>query len=162
GRDVAVLQEPGEAEPDGDPGGDPPVVADDEVPPEAAERAHTLHAGTAAALSAAFLRRRARVSASETSATYATTPSTATSAPGKPPPRPHRAQKMPTRVSSTRPPNLGAFSGPRSSGPRTASPTATTSTTAAAAAAAARPSRPCVEPKVITMKATSSPSSRTP
>src|SRR5262245_26121173 len=69
---------------------------------------------------------------------------------------------MPKLVNSTPTTNLSSFSGTRSSGARTASPTATTSTTAAAAAAAARPSRPCVEPKVITMNATSSPSSSTP
>ena len=58
--------------------------------------------------------------------------------------------------------NLIVFSGTRESGPCASSPAATTSTTAAAAPSAASASCPCALPKAITMKTTSSPSSRTP
>ena len=59
-------------------------------------------------------------------------------------------------------PNLSVFSGTRASGARTAMPMPATSTSAAAAPAAASGMLPCVLPKVSTMNATSSPSSRTP
>ena len=39
-----MCEKGGDCEPDGDAGSDAPVVADDEVPPEAAERAEALHA----------------------------------------------------------------------------------------------------------------------
>src|SRR5262249_27504838 len=156
GRDVAALQHPGQPEPDGEPRGDAPVVADDEVPPEPPERTHALHACAATArVSAAFRRRSARVSASDTRPTYATIARTATSEPGQSTPAPSPAQKIPKLVSRTPTVNLSAFSGTRASGARTASPTAMTTKTAAAAAAAARPRRLCVLPKVITMNATS-------
>ena len=77
-------------------------------------------------------------------------------------PHPRRPRTSPKLVSRTPTANLIVFSGTRSSGARTTSPTAMTSTTAAAAAAAAQPSRPCVAPNVTTMKTTSSPSSSTP
>src|SRR5262249_831111 len=42
-RDVQVLDEPRQPEPDGKPPGDTPVSADDEVPPEPAERPDAAH-----------------------------------------------------------------------------------------------------------------------
>src|SRR5262245_27207664 len=72
GRDLAVRQQPGEAEPYRQACSDVPVVAHDEVPPETAERPDASHAWAAAGVSAAFRRRSTRVSANETSATYAT------------------------------------------------------------------------------------------
>ena len=57
-----MLEQPGEREGDGEAGGDPPIVADEEVPPETAERADVPHPRAAA-------QARARAAAGEARAT---------------------------------------------------------------------------------------------
>ena len=69
---------------------------------------------------------------------------------------------MPKVVSITPTANFIEFSGTRLSGAWIATPTPATMTSAAAAPAAARGMLPWVLPKVRTMKATSSPSRKTP
>jgi len=58
--------------------------------------------------------------------------------------------------------NFIVFSGTRDNGARTATPMAATTSTAATAPAAARPRFCWLAPKVMAMKTTSRPSSRTP
>src|SRR4051812_2117236 len=158
-----MLEQPGERERDGKAGGHAPVVADDEVPPEAGERAQVLHPlASTGSRAAGRLRRSSRVRPKETRPTKAMTARIATSPPGHSTPAPSPPQKIPKLVSMTPTANLSVFSGTRSSGPRTTKPATTTTTTALAAAAAASPSRPCVAPKLTTTKATSRPSRRTP
>src|SRR5580765_8351390 len=156
-------EQPGEREGDREAGGDPPIVADEEVPPETADRADVLHPrASCAGPSACRLRRSARTRTNEYRPTKPITPRIARSPPGQSTPAPSPPQKIPKLVSNTPTANLSVFSGTRASGPRTTKPATTTATTAAAAAAAARPRRPWVAPKVTTMKATSRPSSSTP
>src|SRR6266511_3005304 len=144
------------------PGGDAPVVADDEVPPESSERAEVAHALAPAGTGTRRWRRRTRTSANETTLRNAITPSRDSSSPGQSTTAPSAPQKQPKLVSRRPTANLIVFSGTRVSGPRASTPPATTSTSAAAAPPAARPSRPCALPNEITMKTTSRPSSRTP
>src|SRR6267154_835084 len=136
--DVVVCKQPGESERDGEAHRDAPVVAHDEVPPEASEASHVAHARAPAGSSTTRRRRRTRTSTAATSPRNPAMPSTAKSEPGHSTPAPSPPQKMPKLVSRTPTTNLSEFSGTRSSGPRTARPTATTSTTAAVAAADAR------------------------
>jgi hypothetical protein len=69
---------------------------------------------------------------------------------------------MPNEVSMMPTANFNAFSGTRASGARTSTPVTATTTTAAAAPITAAPTLCWLAPNVITMKTTSSPSSRTP
>src|SRR3954452_16432742 len=101
---------------------DPPVVAHDEVEPEARESLQVPHAYTG--------RRRRR--SSETNASEASTTKTrrtgrAASSPGQWPPTPSCDQKIPNVVRSAPTENLSVFSGTRDSGARAAAPTAPTS-----------------------------------
>src|SRR6266508_5690509 len=157
-----VRQECGERESDRDACGHAPVVADDEVPPEAAERAEILHASAPAVTRIVRLRRSAPTSTRETSPKNAITASSESSSPGQSTPAPSAPQKQPKLVSRRPTAYLIVFSGTCSSGPRARTPAPTTSTKAAAAPAAARPILFWALPKEITMKTTSSPSSRTP
>ena len=77
-------------------------------------------------------------------------------------PAPSADQKIPKVVSMTPTANFIVFSGTRASGARTATPTTADEHDRAAAPAAASGMLPCVLPKVRTMKATSSPSRKTP
>src|SRR5207244_3384704 len=147
-----VVEQRDESDRDGDARGDPPVVADDEVPPEACEPLHA---------TAASRRRRRRSSptrTSETSRTKARTTGRAASPSGQPAPAPAVAQKIPNVVNLDPTANFIAFSGTRASGARAATPAAATSTTAAAAPSAGNPMLPWVDPKPSTMKTTSRPS----
>src|SRR5204862_432663 len=137
---------------------DEPVVADHELPPEAAEGCEVLHAGTASSRS----RRSSRTTANEKSATKPSTPRSAASEPGQSAPAPSTDQKIPNVVSMTPTANFIAFSGARASGARTATPIPATSTSAPAAPAAASGIDPCALPPVRTRNTTSRPSSRTP
>ena len=69
---------------------------------------------------------------------------------------------MPNVVSITPTANFSVFSGTRASGARTSTPTTATMTSATPAATAASGMLPSELPKVITMNATSRPSSSTP
>src|SRR5207342_1493705 len=66
--DAVVGEQVRDPESDGYAGGNVPVVADDEVPPEAAECAEVSHAPAPAVTGRSRLRRSARTSTSETSA----------------------------------------------------------------------------------------------
>ena len=88
--------------------------------------------------------------------------SSESSSPGQSAPAPSAPQKQPKLVSSRPTANLIVFSGTRCSGPRASTPATTTTTSATTAPTIATSSRPCALPNVITMKTTSSPSSRTP
>src|SRR3954454_4088188 len=160
--DALVREQRGQPERNCETRRDTPVVANDEVPPEERERPEVLHALTSAARSVGRRRRSRRTSANETAATKVTRPSSESSSPGHSTPAPSAPQKQPKLVSSSPTANLIVFSGTRSSGPRASAPTATTRTSAAPAPAAASPRRPWALPKEMTMKTTSSPSSRTP
>ena len=150
------------AERDRDAGGDAPVVADDEVPPEAAERAEVPHASAPAATSCDRRRRSARTSANETSAEEGDHAEQRELVAGPvdagalgAPEAAEARQQQPDR-------ELDRVLGHARERPVREHPATTTTTSAAAAPAAASPSRPCALPKAITMKATSRPSSRTP
>src|SRR5205823_14504566 len=133
-----------------------PVVAHDEVPPEMAEGADAAHAkATRRRLSEATAPKESRT-------TNASTPGNDALSPGQCAPAPSADQKIPNVVSITPTANLSEFSGTRVSGPRTSTPTTATSTRAMPAPSAARSILPWALPKVMTMNATSSPSSRTP
>src|SRR5262249_28285362 len=105
-----------------------PVVADDEVPEEPAQRAQPVHVcATASAAAPRVLRdprRAATTSARENVSTHGTITSRATSSPGQLAPAPSAPQKVPKLVSITPTPNLRVFSGTRPSGPWTISPAA--------------------------------------
>ena len=74
-------------------------------------------------------------------------------------PTPSPAQNVPNDVSITPTVNLSVFSGTRLSGCRTSAPMVTTATRATVAPAAATAVAPWFAPSVITMNATSRPSS---
>src|SRR6185436_4052099 len=162
GVDVVVDQNRDQADGDCNARGHRPVVAHDEVPPEAAERDDVLHALAPAGLSSSRRRRSARTSSHEKALRKATRASSESSSPGQSAPAPSALQKQPKLVSSRPTANLIVFSGTRSSGPRARTPATTTTTSAATAPTIATSSRPWALPKVITMKTTSSPSSSTP
>src|SRR5438034_10884976 len=119
-----------------------PVVADDEVPPEAPERPQPPHAPAPAVTVARRWRRSRRTSPYESSHTNPTTPSSDSSSPGQATPAPSAAQKQPKLVSITPTVYLIVFSGTRSSGLRTSTPTTATRATATAAPAIATSNRP--------------------
>src|SRR3954447_19656299 len=75
---------------------------------------------------------------------------------------PSTVQKTPKLVSITPTASASAFSGTRESGWRATAAAITTTTNAAAAAAAASATEPCAAPRVSTITATSSSSTRTP
>src|SRR6476659_6145154 len=131
-------EEGGDCEPEGDAGCDEPVVADDEVPPERAERADVLHAPAPTGSAAIRCRRSWRTSTNDTRPRKARMARIAASEPGQLTPAPSPPQKTPKLVRSNPTTNLMVFSGTRSSGDRTATPAMTTSTTALSAAAAAK------------------------
>src|SRR5690348_9155397 len=135
--------------------GDVPVVADDEAPDGQRGAAHQ----TAGAPARRVL--RSRTIASETARISSRSGARAASPPGHEVPTPSVLQKTPKVVSSTPTANFIAFSGTRARGARAAIPASRTTMTASAAAAAARGISPRLAPKVTTMNATSSPSSRT-
>src|SRR5437868_531594 len=141
---------------------DAQVVADDEVPPEESEGPDVAHAGASIGATASRRRRSTRTNMNEAAPRNASTPSSESSSPGQSTPAPSAPQKQPKVVSSRPTTNLIVFSGTRSSGPRAKTPAPITSTNAAAAPAEASPIRPWALPNEITMKTTSSPSSRTP
>src|SRR5215470_2334277 len=143
----------------------PPVVTNDEVVPERAERAQpAAHRATSftSAGASARARRSSAVYPSATSTTTGTSTSRAASFPGQDAPAPSAPQKIPNEVSMTPTANFRLFSGTRDSGVCTTTPTTATTTTAAAALRAARPTLFWLAPKVMAMKTTSSPSSSTP
>src|SRR5258706_10295483 len=80
--DVAVRKQPGESERDGEADGNAPVVADDEIPPEASEASHVAHARAPAGSSTMRRRRRTRTSTAATRPGNPAMPSTAKSDPG--------------------------------------------------------------------------------
>src|SRR5215472_19184159 len=142
-----------------------PVVTDDEVVPERAERAQPApHRATSLtpAGAGARVRRSSAVYPSATSTTKGTSTSRAASFPGQDTPAPSAPQKMPNEVSMTPTANFSVFSGTRASGACTTTPTMATTTTAATALSAARPTFPWLAPNVMAMNTTSSPSSSTP
>src|SRR5437764_2933172 len=151
--DTVVCEPIGRRQRDGDARGDAPVVADDEVDPEAEE---TLHVG------ASLRRRRPATNVKENARTAARTTGSAASSPGQRAPAPSVLQKIPNVVSIVPTANFSAFSGTRERGARTATPTAATRKTAIAAPRAASGMLPCVEPNVRTINATSRPSRKTP
>src|SRR6478735_8272981 len=155
-------EEGGDCEPEGAAGCDAPVVADDEVPPERAERADVLHAPAPSGSAACRCRRSWRTSATDRRLRKPRMARIAASEPGQLTPAPSPPQKMPKLVRSSPTANLMVFSGTRSSGDRTAIPAITTSATAVTAAAAANAILPGAAPKVTTMNTISSPSSNTP
>src|SRR6266542_2176414 len=128
---AVVRQECGERESDRNACGDAPVVADDEVPPEAAERAEILHASAPAVTRIVRLRRSERTSTSETSPKNPIPASRESSSPGQSTPAPSAPQKQPKLVSRRPTTNLIVFSGTRESGPRARIPATTTTTNAA-------------------------------
>src|SRR5580704_4147387 len=154
-----------------------PVIADDEVVPERADRTQPpphrapsgvgrapgpVPPGPAGASAAARDRRSSAAYPSDTAAITGTITSSAASPPGQATPAPSAPQKVPNDVSMMPTANFMAFSGTRASGARTAIPIPATVTTAAAAARAARPRFPWLSPNVIAMNTTSRPSSSTP
>src|SRR5262249_11927316 len=110
GVDAPVRQYRRQTERDRDAGRDPPVVADDEVPPETAERAQTAHAPASAGTSRCR-RRNAWTQAKETNPKNASTPRIESSSPGQSTPTPSAAQKQPNVVRSRPTVNLIVFSG---------------------------------------------------
>src|SRR3954447_14034063 len=144
--------------------GEAPVVADDEVPPEAGERSEVPHADAGSTSSGLRSRRR------RSHKTMAPVPPTvsasrtmiAASPRGQRTPAPSPAQNIPKVVSMAPTANFIVFSGTRLSGRWTNTPARSTTTAAAAAPSAASPTLCCAPPKVTTMNATSRPSSRTP
>src|SRR5439155_1494189 len=146
----------GGADGEHDAGGGAPVVADDEVPPELAERADAPHAN------AGRLRLSVATAANESAQTKTRTTGRDASSPGQSAPAPSADQKIPNVVNITPTANFSVFSGTRASGARTSTPTTATSTSAIPAPRAARAMLPCALPNVSTMNATSSPSSSTP
>src|SRR6516225_3862327 len=112
--DALVREEPHERERHREPDGDAPVVPDDEVPPEAAERRDVLHALLSAGFRAVRRRLSERVSANDTSAMNATMPKIARSDPGQSTPAPSPPQKTPKLVRSRPTAYLSVFSGTRS------------------------------------------------
>src|SRR5262249_14563387 len=147
-------QEGGRANDPHHPSRDGPIVANDEVVPEASEPTNALHAVLVSSVGAA-VRRNHLVSPSDASATNAMTATSDASLPGHARPAPSPLQKIPNAVSITPTPNFSVFSGTRESGAWTAAPTTSTATSAIAAPAAARPTWCCAPPNVMTMKATS-------
>src|SRR4249919_4321987 len=139
GVDAKAGQDSGEHEPEADRRRDDPIVADDEVPPETAKRAHVAHAPAPAVAAERRWRRRERTRPKESAPTNAITARRDSSSPGQSTPAPSAAQKMPKLVSRRPTANLIVFSGTRSRGPRASSPAATTITTAAAAPRTAGP-----------------------
>src|SRR6266702_4213327 len=140
----------GHAERDRDARCGQPVVADDEVPPEAAERGKpTAHAIATRACRA----RSTPTSVADQRITNARTPRIAASPPGQSAPAPSADQKIPQVVSMIPTANFIVFTGTRASGARASTPTSATSNTAATAPAAASGIDPCVLPKVRTMNA---------
>ena len=113
----SCVEQRGQRERDRDACGDAPVVADDEVPPEAAERAEIPHASAPAVTRTVRRRRSARTSTSETTPKNAITASSESSSPGQSTPAPSAPQKQPKLVSSSPTANLIVFSGTRESGP---------------------------------------------
>src|SRR4051812_29777559 len=113
-----------------------PVVADHEVPPEAAKRPDAAHA------SATRLRRRSVTAEYDMSTTKTRTPRREALSPGQSTPAPSAAQKMPNDVNITPTANFSVFSGTRASGARTTMPTTATRTRAIPAPSAARPMFP--------------------
>src|SRR5258708_6946503 len=142
--------------------GDEPVVADDEVVPEAHERDDVAHAG-APACAASRARRSSLTAAIEVSDSSARITSSAASLPGHDTPAPSALQNVPKVVSRSPTANFSVFSGTWLRGARTTTPTATTIRSAAPAAAAAI-ATPWLRaaPNVITMKAPPSPSRKPP
>src|SRR5262249_32346159 len=145
GRDAVVGEAGAEADRDREADGNAPVVADDEVPPEAGEAADRPHASTARRRSRR--RWRSRTAPSDTSARKPRIARSAPSPPGQLAPAPSVAQNVPNVVSRSPTPNFSVFSGTRASGARTSSPTPPTTTSADAAAIAASPTRPSLLPK---------------
>ena len=88
--------------------------------------------------------------------------SSAASPPGQSAPAPSAPQNIPYDVSITPTANFIVFSGTRASGACSARPATTTAAIATPAAAAARPTSCWLAPNVMTMNATSRPSSSTP
>src|SRR5882757_1767054 len=129
----------GQPEDGDDPGGDAPVIPDDEIGEDRQDRAQGLHritsagsgragparAGSARAGRAARARPRAARPMTAISA------SNAPSAPGQLTPAASPLQNTPKAVSMTPTRNFRVFSGTRVSGARTAKPAALTRTTAA-------------------------------
>src|SRR5512133_512426 len=160
--DLVVGQDRHERERERDTRSHRPVVAHDEIPPELAEGLHVSHALASASLSSSRRRLSAHTISHEQPPRKAISASSESSSPGQSAPAPSAPQKQPKLVSSRPTANLMVFSGTRCSGPRARTPATTTTTSATTAATIATSSRPCALPNVITMKTTSSPSSRTP
>src|SRR6185437_4732730 len=153
GGDVGVGDERGSAESDGDPGVHPPVVPDDEVPPEEAERRQAVHVAAPDCAGLAWPRIHL-VRAAATTPRKTRITGRARSEPGQLTPRPSPAQNTPNVVRRSPTTNLIVFSGTRASGARMTRPAARTTTRASAAATTATSIRRCVPPKVTTMNAT--------
>src|SRR5262249_36552140 len=137
--------------------GETPVVADDEVVPEAQEPSRESHA-PAGRISGVGTRRRPRATTAYDSARTKTIRARmAASAPGHDTPAPSPIQNIPNALSITPTPNFRAFSGTRLNGACTTAPAIKTTTRAATAASEARPTSCWLPPKVTTMNATSSP-----
>src|SRR6476620_11018717 len=144
-----------------DAGRNAPVVADDEVEPEAQERDDMLHDATWACCAdspATRSRPRTRTASSDTAVSSARIAGSAASSPGHVAPAPSAPQNTPNVVNRSPTANLRVFSGARATAPATAT---TTKAAPAAAAARATPAS-LVAPNVMTMKATSRPSRNTP
>src|SRR5262249_40006334 len=115
---------------------DRPVVADDEVVPEAAEPREVLDD---AANSSGATMRNSATSPNDNATTNAMTTSSDASAPGHDTPAPSAPQKMPNDVSMTPTANFKVFSGTRDSGACTLIPATSTTTSAPSAPSAASP-----------------------
>src|SRR5579884_648803 len=148
---------------DGDADRRRPVVADDEVVPEAQEPRDVRHGTTSPPIRLRAPRpRNAPTRPSANSATTAMTGRSDASPPGQCPPRPSVDQNTPKLVSMTPTTNFIEFSGTRVSGRCNHTPTPPTTTRARSAPADAVRTLPCAPPTVSTMNATSRPSRNTP
>src|SRR5262245_46709102 len=101
---------------DHDARGDPPVVTDDEVVPEAGEIPQERHASTTCGSEAGTVRRSTSTSTNAVAMTNAIRTRIARSAPGHSTPAPSPDQKIPNDVSMIPTPNFSVFSGTRLSG----------------------------------------------
>ena len=112
-----------DGDPEHDARGDPPVVADDEVPPEAAERLTRASPGPTGSAAAP----QARDQGERDEQDEGEDPGSAASEPGQCAPAPSAVQKIPNVVSITPTANFIAFSGTRASGRPHGEPDAVTS-----------------------------------
>src|SRR6476469_10067116 len=118
GGKVFVHEQRAESQCEDESGRDPPVVADDELPPEAGEQLDLPHRCAPSGSNRACCRRSRRTSASDDRATKPRIPRSASSPPGHDTPVPSAAQKIPNVVSMIPTANFNVFSGTRLRGAR--------------------------------------------